>query len=212
VSPLARFVVPAVCLSFTLFLPGLVFAEAPDHLCRLLPPTIQMSPSLRPVVMELLRRSPTFARQCATIAAARHVRITIVVVPPSELARAPRARAVINRHAHGLIRALIEIPATADFAELLPHEFEHVIEQLEGLSLSALHAAGHPGVVEVQTGVFETTRARNAGRAAAREFRDTADPVLAASTSSVARALGGMAPRAAGPGTSWRSRSRSARR
>jgi hypothetical protein len=210
VSPFARFVVP-VCLPFALLLPGPAVAEAPDHPCRALPPTIQVSPSLRPIVMELLRRSPTFARQCGAIAAARRVRVTITIVPPSELVRTARARATIDSHTHGLIRARIEVPAAADFAELLPHEFEHVIEQMEGVDLTALSAAGGGGVFEVAPGVFETRRAREAGRAAAREFRAPAGPALAASAAGVARALGDIT-RPTGPGTTRPPRSRSARR
>jgi hypothetical protein len=64
---------------------------------------------------------------------------------------------------------VIDLPFDRDFAELLAHEFEHVIEQLEGVDLRQRATEPHSGVRKVDGGAFETDRANKAGRAAALE-------------------------------------------
>lgn len=150
------------------------------------PDNIRIGPALEPAVALLLRRSPAFRQQCARIAAARFARVTIVATPAPRELLAPRARSVITRHVHGALRAIVEVPLTPDVAELIGHELEHVIEQIEGLNLPALALRGEGGVVEVQRGVFETARAQKAGRTIADE---------AAGGGAAFRAAGGAMPR-----------------
>jgi hypothetical protein len=142
-----------------------------------IPPHIRVEPLLRPVVADLLHRSETFRRQWLTIAAARSVRVVIVSAPP-RLASAPRAHATLTRYASGLLRAVIEIPVPSEYAELLPHEFEHVIESIEGVDRSKLAAAGGQDVMELPDGAFETGRAREAGRTASQEVHGDTDPAV----------------------------------
>ena len=148
---------------------------------------IQLDDMLRQPVTELLDKSSTFRRQWRQIASAPGVRV--VVVARTDLRETPsaRARAQVSRYAYGAVRAMIEIPAAADLAELLPHEFEHVLEQIEGLDLALLARAGDRGVIEVDDGVFETTRARAAGRAAAREVSGDTDPAIGTAARSIHR-------------------------
>jgi hypothetical protein len=142
-----------------------------------LPDNIHVSRDLAPVVEQLLRRSDTFRRQCAVVAAAQ-VRITITVT--TALLEGPvRARATIAELPEGLW-AIIELRPVADYAELLPHEMEHVIEQIEGVDLEERVRAGDPGVSMDDDGTYETARARAAGRTAAGEYYAEPDPALTA--------------------------------
>jgi hypothetical protein len=80
------------------------------------------------------------------------------------------------------MRAIIEIPVTREFPELLAHEFEHVLEQVDGLKLVELARKRGGGVLERPDGSFETSRAIEAGRAVALEFDEFRPaPQLAAS-------------------------------
>jgi hypothetical protein len=51
---------------------------------------------------------------------------------------------------------VVELPCVVDLTELLPHELEHVLEQVEGLDLPALAKDGSSGVQELSRGVYET--------------------------------------------------------
>ena len=130
--------------------------------CVPLPVNIQVGAWLRPVVTMLLQKSETFRRQCAIVAAAPHVRVVITAVNPSRPLEA-RARASITRTAWGRLDVLVEIPILGHYAELLPHEFEHVLEQIAGMDLPALARAGTPGIFRLPDGAYETARARAAG-------------------------------------------------
>ena len=147
----------------------------------------------------LLQKSETFRRQCAIVAAAPHVRVVITAVNPSRPLEA-RARASITRTAWGRLDVLVEIPILGDYAELLPHEFEHVLEQIAGMDLPALARAGTPGIFRLRDGAYETARAMAAGLAAAAEVRGDTDQAVAAAARGVARvtqAIGSRSTRAA---------------
>jgi hypothetical protein len=74
-----------------------------------------------------------------------------------------RARTKIGRLEGGLLWAFIELPPVEDHAGLLPHEFEHVIEQIEKLDLAAMVSGGEGEVVIAADRSFETRRARSPG-------------------------------------------------
>ena len=166
--------------------PGTLSAAAQESTAASLPANIQVSPHLQPSIDRLLQRSDTFVAQCRRIAAARHVRISIVVtgVPRSTLEG--RARSQITRHVFGALRAVVEIPVNGDYAELIGHELEHVIELIEGIDLPRRAREGAADVVEVQSGVYETARAKAAGQTIADESRGDDDPVYAAASKGVA--------------------------
>ena len=179
-----------------LFSPAGAGAQEPAPLAPPLPATIQVAEALQPVVALLLQKSATFRRQCVRIAAAPHTRILVVVDPRPRPATA-RARATITRHDHGLLRAIIEMPFVGDHAELLAHEFEHVIEQVEGVDLASLSRRGELGVVRVDDGVYESARARAAGLAVRNEVYGT-DPMVrgaARRMGQILRAIGDRAGR-----------------
>jgi hypothetical protein len=167
---------------------------------------------LEPLVSTLLAKSPTFRRQWAVISASRLVRVTVRSRPGMEDFGSTRAKTQVSRSAHGAIRATIEVPGATDLTELLPHEFEHVIEQLDGLDLPALAQRHEGGVVEVRRGVFETARARAAGLQVHREVYAGIDPAVEAALGGVRRAWramwGGRGPQTGaktqGPGANRR--------
>ena len=66
--------------------------------------------------------------------------------------------------------AEIDLPVIG-LAELLAHELEHVIEQMEGVNLARLAREYAPLVSRDEVGAYETARATAAGRAAAAEVR-----------------------------------------
>jgi hypothetical protein len=85
-----------------------------------------------------------------------------------------RARTSITRVDGELRAAAVRVNAGDGLAvvELVAHEFEHILEQLDGVVLSAW--AGRSGVYRVggdaTDGPFETERARQIGRRVAGEF------------------------------------------
>jgi hypothetical protein len=147
---------------------------------------IRVNDILEPVVSALLLKSATFRRQWDTISASRFIRVTIVLRPGMQ--GWSRARTEISHFAYGAIRARIELPNATDLTELLAHELEHVVEQLEGLDLRALAARHEGGVVEVRKGIYETARARAAGLQVYREVYGDTDPALEAAFGGVRRA------------------------
>lgn len=115
------------------------------------------------------RASPTFRRQCARLAEAGAV-VTLTFDVPAR--GAPSAWSEITRRAG--IRADIHLrSADARMVELLAHEMEHVLEQLDGvdvpLAADRLHGAAAVG----QHRTFETSRAIAVGAIVAREVAES---------------------------------------
>ena len=80
-----------------------------------------------------------------------------------------RARTTFIRDRTDGLRAIIDLPVSVDVVELLAHEFEHVVEQIEGVNLRRLARRRDSGVRMVGPGRFETDRAYRAGLEAAAE-------------------------------------------
>jgi len=175
---------------------GTASAFAQEARVASLPANIQVSPYLQSTFEQLLHRSQTFDAQCRRIAAASHVRITIVATPGPRATLEPRASSRITRHVFGALRVVVEIPVNSDHAELIGHELEHVIEQIEGIDLPGLARDGAPDVTEVQRGIYETMRAKLAGLAIADEFRGSEDPVSTAATKGVGVVMRALRTRA----------------
>jgi hypothetical protein len=112
----------------------------------------------------LIHASPTFRAQCARIAAARALHVDVELV---QTLGGPRAETTFTRYEAGAIRADVRISFGQDYRELLAHEFEHVIEQLEGVDLRA--EAEHGRAWSADARAFETRRASDAGRRVRRE-------------------------------------------
>ena len=162
-----------ICLVAAMVLAGWTMTASPARACTELPTTIQVDDFLAPVVDELLAASPTFSRQCERIADLSSVRVAVRMLPRGEESCC-RARTTIRRYASGVMIAVVEIPSpriSVEYAELLGHEFEHILEQIDLVDLNALADQG--GASRLVGGAYETTRARRAGAAVAEEMTTT---------------------------------------
>ena len=118
----------------------------------------------RPVVEAMLRDSPTFRRQCVRIAGEAGLTVLLNVNPPPGRSDR-RATTRLTREANGHLTAAVDIEPFQDTQELIAHEFEHIIEQLDGVNLAARAALPHTGVSAFghRNPTFETTRAQRMG-------------------------------------------------
>ena len=132
------------------------------------PPNLQVPSTYEPMIVQMLERSPMFRRQCVRLAAAPHLAVVVRLVHPNNAG--PRARTQIRRDRDQL-SATVEINPYGDFTELLAHELEHVIEQLDGIDLAAKSSVARSGVRECADGTFETSRAVRVGTLVALEAR-----------------------------------------
>jgi hypothetical protein len=135
-----------------------------------LAPNIIVAELYRPVVRGMLERSATFRRQCARIAGATNLTIEIRSEPPP--ASAPAAWTTIQRRLGQPTSAVIVVPSSGRTAELIAHELEHVIEQLDGIDLAKKADVRGSGVRHCACGedeAFETTRAILTGRQVAED-------------------------------------------
>ena len=99
------------------------------------PSSIQVDDRCAAVVDDLLDASTTFAQQCQQVAGAALVAIRTL---PRDEESCCRARAAIRRYDSGALIAVIELPAfrtRREYAELLGHEFEHILEQIDNAVL-----------------------------------------------------------------------------
>jgi hypothetical protein len=146
------------------------------------PVNLLVDDMLQPLVAEMYAQSPTFREQCRRIAAARYLRVFVRPVFARTVTTA-RARATISRFSEGAIIATVFLPTPLrheDALELIAHELEHVIEQIDRVDLARLADTG-AGASRLADGAFETERARRAGRTVAAETLGANEPALAAS-------------------------------
>src|SRR5688572_25975664 len=136
-----------------------------------LPPNLHLPSLYREVVESIAGRSATFREQLVRIAAEPRVTINLVFVPRIIGARA-KTRMVVHIDE---LDAHIEVAYLENIVELIAHEFEHVIEQMEGMNFAVMSDAGDPGISSSVSAsgdnVFETKRAARAGVSVAREVR-----------------------------------------
>jgi hypothetical protein len=137
-----------------------------------LPESIELSPDLRTLIRESLEHSPSFRRQCRELAAAPHLRAKVRINYHPFPGSPVRALTTFRQVRSGRVNAEIEIRSALDLTELLAHEFEHVLEQVEGTDLDALTTT--KDAKRLPDGTFETRRAIEAGRRVAREVIDNA--------------------------------------
>jgi hypothetical protein len=156
---------PAV-LWLALFLLTAPPARAQDETCSSkVPANIDAGP-LAPAILDALARSETFRRQCLRIADTRVLRVRLDVVsrPQGDY----RALTVLERYEAGSLRAEVTLVFAQRYVELLAHEFEHVLEQVDGVNLRADAAHGRARVLP--DGAYETRRATEVGLQVLREY------------------------------------------
>jgi hypothetical protein len=130
---------------------------------------------LEPLLSRMWKQSRTFRRQCARIDAAPGLLVRVLTAATVSQSGG-RAATDIRRGAAGL-EAVVYIarPAAAsDLIELIAHEFEHIIEQLDGLDLARLARLAPVTVWATDGQRFETERATHRGRLVAAEVEGRA--------------------------------------
>lgn len=137
-----------------------------------LPHNLIVPPMFRETVDAMLRRSPTFRRQCTRIAQAPRMIVVLEWFQPRSSDHV-RARTVLSRIPDGRDLATVAIRTLDDPVELIAHELEHVIEQLDHVDLRTLAMVPASGVRMCDCGdeSYETVRAVRAGRAVSAEMR-----------------------------------------
>jgi len=134
------------------------------------PPNVVASEAYRHLLDVMLRGSPTFRRQCLRIGSEPLLTVYINLAPPS-WPTGVRAVTRFRRQPDGRLSAHIAIGAPNDAVELLAHEFEHIIEQVDGVDLAALAARPRTGVRRQMPDAFETARATRVGLRVTGELR-----------------------------------------
>jgi hypothetical protein len=141
-----------------------------------LPSNLTVIGSHRRIVELMMQRSPTFRRQCLRLAHARELTVELrnafSTLPWKASAR---TRFAVGR---GRLHATIEIKPLTEEVELIAHELEHVIEQLDGVNLRLQALLPNTGVHRGEDGSYETVRAVRAGISVEREFH-AADRLVA---------------------------------
>ena len=136
--------------------------------CRLIVP-----PSLQRVVTAGWVHSATFRAQCRRLAEAQ----AIVILSAFTLPTSRPASARISTCSDGSVLARVDVPLNARTLELVAHELEHVLEQVDGVNLGMQAALSRsltsPSgmAMRLPGGEFETRRAIEAGLRVAAEFR-----------------------------------------
>ncbi len=132
------------------------------------PDNLRVNAMFRPLLETMLERSPTFRRQCQRLG--NDPRLTIHLNPIGSFwTRGARALSRFARGPRGL-SAEIYVAREGDPVEMIAHEFEHVIEQLDEVNLSARSLQPDSGVRRTMSdATFETTRASKTGLRVARE-------------------------------------------
>jgi hypothetical protein len=143
-------------------------ATAPGELASAT--SIQFAPELRSEVDDLLRRSPTFRAQYQRIAEADSV-VVSVNLDVRLCETSYRARTTFRRYQSGVIVAAVAIGPGSHRGEWIAHEFEHILEQLDGRNLPQLANSHAKGVWYSGSDVIETDRAIRAGRTVGDELR-----------------------------------------
>lgn len=137
-----------------------------DPVCESVPPSNVETGLLHAEFVSLLQHSAGFRQQCTRIAASRVLRVTLRIGSIGD--ERARAQTVINRYEAGGIRAEVTFRFSEDYLELLAHELEHVLEQVDGVRLGSEVAAGRAW--RLSSGAYETARALEAGVRARQEY------------------------------------------
>ena len=132
-----------------------------------LPANLTVVPVFQSFLDSMWRSSPTFRRQCSRLVAAEGLSVALRI---EDLQRRPSfdARTVFVRRGGVLVAAHVFLSLSPAAPELIAHEVEHVLEQLDGVDLAAHVGSGN--VWKRADGAFETRRATEVGRRVAREM------------------------------------------
>ena len=135
-----------------------------------IPSNLKISSMYRELLETMLRQSPTFRRQMLRIAGAQQLIVYLKMTAPMWPCNV-RATTQFVRAGNGLLAANVAIAPLHNDVELIAHELEHVIEQLDDVDLPARARQAHSGVYATpgEGVLFETIRATRIGQQVARE-------------------------------------------
>ena len=143
-----------------------VAAQGPDESRP--PLNLKVDALIQPVVERMWRASPTFRRQCRRLAAEHDLQVTVAREDQPGRASFANARTALTFHGTGPVAAYVYLKPSSNAPELIAHELEHILEQLDGVNLEA--QAGNGAVWKSDRTSFETRRAIETGRQVAREI------------------------------------------
>jgi hypothetical protein len=136
-----------------------------------LPENLYAHKDLRPLLEKMLMRSPTFRRQCERIGRTPGLFVNLKVTVKPGTIMPYRALTEVGHAADGATIATVRIFNQSDMVELIAHEFEHILEQIEGLDLQSSAVQKQLAAYQTADGFYETQRAIRAGRRVYVEFR-----------------------------------------
>jgi hypothetical protein len=136
-----------------------------------LPANLEVPAVFRGTLESMLSRSPTFRQQCRRLAHATS--LTVRMHHAAAPLRGAGARTRIVRRPDNTLEATVEISRLGSAVELIAHEIEHVIEQLDEIDLPSRAAVSGSGVSRAagMDASFETKRAIRVGLKVAQEVR-----------------------------------------
>src|SRR5262245_44576856 len=161
------------CLAFLILLAGV--ADAGEDLRTvppILPENLVLSKDLRPILEKMWMRSPTFRQQCDRIAQSPGLLVNLKVATRPGNIGSYRALTKVEKMPDGLTKASVRIFQMSYLVELVGHEFEHILEQIEGINLQAMAIRGEEEVFLSKEGFYETRRALQAGRQIYKEYKN----------------------------------------
>jgi hypothetical protein len=132
--------------------------------------SLQISSELQRPVDRMLSVSPTFVNQYCRLVRARGLLVG-VRMDIELMERRLRARSIVRRYGSGLVVVAVAIAPGPRHEEWIAHEFEHILEQLDGLDLSELARGRARHVWFSGPALIETHRAIQAGRTVHDEVR-----------------------------------------
>jgi hypothetical protein len=137
-----------------------------------IPQNITAWPGYRSLLETMLARSPSFRRQCVRIANDRSLTVHLGPVP-GRLEGRVRGISRISRQADGRVVAYVTLDPFDNDIEMIAHELEHVIEQLDEVNLPEKARRRDSGVRAIRGAetTFETSRAVRMGRKVVAEVR-----------------------------------------
>lgn len=163
----------AVCLALSMSLAlATDTGAAQREYSSFLPENLYPHKDLRPMLEKMWMRSPTFRRQCERIGQTPGLVISMKTVPRPGTIKPYRALTEVGKATDGATIATVRIFNLSDLVELIGHEFEHILEQLEGLDLRSAAVQRELAAYRTADGFYETQRAIEAGRQVYNEYRD----------------------------------------
>jgi len=148
-----------VVFGFLLAVPAAAAQPVAASVCQTSLPVNIAAGMLEQHMILLLERSETFRQQCRRIAASPYVRVRFEL--GMRIEGGGRAETVINRYQAGAVVAIVTVRFAQDYFELIPHEIEHVIEQMDGVRLAEELVARRAWLAS--SGSYETRRAAAMG-------------------------------------------------